>query len=74
MVGAASLSPLALAGGSGVELWDYAARRYLDFSSQLVNATVGYQHPRVVAAIQEQAGRLTTIAPAHAQRRTVDGC
>ena len=40
--------------------------RYLDFSSQLVNTNIGHQHPRVVAAIQEQAARLCTIAPQHA--------
>ena len=30
-------------------------RRYLDFSSQLVFTNIGHQHPRVVAAIKEQA-------------------
>src|SRR4029453_14131509 len=43
--------------------WDTDGRRYLDFSSQLVNLNLGHQHPRVVAAIQEQAATLTTIAP-----------
>jgi taurine--2-oxoglutarate transaminase len=38
---------------------------YLDFSSQLVNTNIGHQHPKVVRAIQEQAGRLATIAPQH---------
>ena len=42
------------------------ARRYLDFSSQLVNVNIGHQHPAVVAAIQEQAATLATIAPATA--------
>ncbi|CAM5707711.1 aspartate aminotransferase family protein [Streptomyces hirsutus] len=32
----------------------------------LVFTNVGYQHPKVVAAIQEQAGRMTTFAPAFA--------
>ncbi len=61
-----SLAPLPLAGGSGVEVWDADGRRYLDFSSMLVNVNIGHQHPRVVAAIQEQAAQLTTVAPAHA--------
>src|SRR5690606_38150924 len=38
----------------------------LDFSSQLVNVNIGHAHPKVVAAIQEQAARLPTVAPAHA--------
>ncbi|NNH05893.1 aspartate aminotransferase family protein [Cellulomonas fimi] len=62
----AHLDPLVVAGGSGVHVWDHAGRRYLDFSSQLVNTNIGHQHPRVVAAIQEQAGRLATIAPSTA--------
>ena len=40
--------------------------KYLDFSSQLVNVNIGHQHPKLVAAIQEQAGRLCTIAPSFA--------
>ena len=64
----ASLAPLAIAGGSGCTLWDHDGTRYLDFSSQLVNVTIGYQHPRVVAAIQEQAALLATIGPAHANQ------
>ena len=31
-----------------------------------MNTNIGHQHPAVVAAIQEQAGRLCTIAPQHA--------
>ena len=50
----------------GSHVWDYDGNRYLDFSSQLVNINIGHQHPKVVAAIQEQAARLCTIAPQHA--------
>src|SRR4029079_9175518 len=46
--------------------WDYTGKRYLDFSSQLVNVNIGHQHPRLVAAIQEQAARLCTVAPTFA--------
>ncbi len=51
------------AGGPGP---DYEGNRYLDFSSQLVNTNIGHQHPKVIAAIQEQAATLATIAPQHA--------
>jgi len=60
------IKPLVFAGGLGSELWDYEGRRYLDFSSQLVNINIGHLHPKVVAAIQEQAATLPTINPAHA--------
>jgi taurine---2-oxoglutarate transaminase len=61
-----ALKPMAIAGAAGCYVWDFDGNRYLDFSSQLVNTNIGHQHPRVVAAIAEQAGRLTTIAPQHA--------
>ena len=59
-------SPLAIAGGSGSYVWDFDGTRYLDFSSQLVYTNIGHQHPAVVSAIQEQAARLCTVAPQHA--------
>lgn len=62
----AHVDPLPLAGAEGSWVWDYDGNRYLDFSSQLVFTNIGHQHPAVVAAIQEQAGRLCTIAPHHA--------
>ena len=55
-----------IAGGSGAWVWNHAGERMLDLSSQLVNVNIGHQHPAVVAAIQEQAGRLATIGPATA--------
>jgi taurine---2-oxoglutarate transaminase len=60
------ISPLPVAGGSGSWFWDYDGKKYLDFSSQLVNVNIGHQHPKLVAAIQEAAGNLCTIAPFHA--------
>ena len=61
-----SVHPLPIAGAEGSYVWDYSGKRYLDLSSQLVNANIGYGHPAVVAAIAEQAGRLCTVAPQHA--------
>lgn len=61
-----ALSPMVIAGGSGSWVWDFEGNRYLDFSSQLVNVNIGHQHPKVVAAIQEQAATLATVAPQHA--------
>lgn len=52
-----------IAGGLGAWFWDGDGKRFLDFSSQLVNTNLGHQHPRVVAAIQEQAARLCTVGP-----------
>src|SRR5205814_4975564 len=64
------ITPLPIAGGEGRYFWDHEGNRYLDFASQLVNVSIGYQHPKVVAAIKEQADKLTTIGPpmAHEMR------
>uniref|UniRef100_A0AAU2V6H8 Aspartate aminotransferase family protein n=1 Tax=Streptomyces sp. NBC_00003 TaxID=2903608 RepID=A0AAU2V6H8_9ACTN len=60
------IDPLAVAGAEGSYFWDYDGNRYLDFTSGLVFTNIGYQHPKVVAAIQEQAAKMTTFAPAFA--------
>lgn len=60
------LKPMAFKTGHGCYLEDFEGKQYLDFSSQLVNTNIGHQHPKVVAAIMEQAQLLTTIAPTHA--------
>ena len=52
--------------GAGSHLVDDHGRRYLDLGSQLVFTNLGHQHPRIVAAIKEQADRLCTLAPAFA--------
>ena len=58
-------SPMTVLRAEGSRVWDGEGRELLDFSSQLVNTNIGHQHPAVVAAIQEQAGKLCTIAPQH---------
>ena len=62
----ALIDPLPIARARGSYFWDYEDNRYLDLSSQLVNVNIGHQHPRLVAAIQEQAAKLCTASPAFA--------
>ncbi len=57
------IEPLPVAGADGRYFWDHEGNRYLDFASQLVNVSIGHQHPKVVAAIKEQAEKLCTIGP-----------
>ncbi|MCO7272869.1 MULTISPECIES: aspartate aminotransferase family protein [Cellulosimicrobium] len=61
-----AIDPLPVAGGEGAWFWDEDGNRYLDFASQLVNLNLGHQHPRLVAALQAQAGRLATVGPTFA--------
>src|SRR5699024_7928484 len=59
------LTPFNVVKTEGSYLWDADGKRYIDFSSQMVNTNVGHQHPKVVTAVQEQAAKIATIAPAH---------
>ena len=52
--------------GEGVLLYDEDDRRYLDFTAGIGVTSTGHCHPRVVAAAQEQVGRII-----HAQYTTV---
>ena len=62
----AQITPMTIVASEGSYVWDGEGNRYLDFSSQLVFTNIGHQHPKVVAAIAEQAAKLCTIAPQHA--------
>jgi taurine--2-oxoglutarate transaminase len=62
----AGRSPIVVAGGHGMRVWDFEGKQYLDMSSQLVNANVGYGHPRIIEAIRRQADALATADPKHA--------
>ncbi|MCZ4553942.1 aminotransferase class III-fold pyridoxal phosphate-dependent enzyme, partial [Gordonia rubripertincta] len=61
----AQLKPMTILATAGSYVWDGDGNRLLDFSSQMVNTNIGHQHPKVVAAIAEQANKLCTVAPAH---------
>ena len=50
--------PIELVRGSGTKVWDADGREYLDAYNNV--PSVGHAHPRVVAAMAEQAARLTT--------------
>jgi taurine--2-oxoglutarate transaminase len=64
-----AIDPIPIAGAEGRYFWDFDGKRYLDFASQLVNVSLGHQHPKVVAAIKEQAEQLCTIGPMMANEK-----
>src|SRR6478609_11255585 len=49
---------LRLARGKGCEVWDESGKRYLDFGAGIAVTSIGHCHPRVVAKMQEQIGKL----------------
>ncbi len=50
--------PVEFVRGEGAHLWDEQGNEYLDFLCGISVTNVGHCHPRVVAAVCEQAGRL----------------
>lgn len=50
--------PVAFTHGEGVWMYDEAGKRYLDALSGIAVSTLGHNHPRLVHAIAEQAGKL----------------
>lgn len=58
-----AVHPIPITSGEGVYFWDADGKRYIDFSSQLMNLNIGHQHPKVIRAIQEQAAKLCYAHP-----------
>lgn len=54
--------PISLSHGKNAEVWDTAGKRYIDFVGGIGVLNLGHCHPTVVAAICEQATRLTHYA------------
>lgn len=44
--------------GEGVNIWDVDGNRFLDFAAGIAVCATGHCHPKVVAAIRDQAGKL----------------
>jgi taurine--2-oxoglutarate transaminase len=57
------VQPLVAERAEGVYFWDADGKRYLDFSSQLMNVNAGHGNPRIVAAVQDQVARLAYAYP-----------
>jgi ornithine--oxo-acid transaminase len=64
--GAKNYKPLdvVLTRGEGVHVWDVDGRRYLDCLSAYSAVNQGHCHPKILAAMVEQAGRLTLTSRA----------
>lgn len=56
--------PVILTKGKGVEVWDTAGTRYLDFLAGYSGVNQGHCHPHITAALQEQSKVLTLTSRA----------
>jgi taurine--2-oxoglutarate transaminase len=56
-------NPIQVRRAEGVYLYDYDGKRYIDFSSQLMNVNIGHGHPRVAAAVARQMSEVSYVTP-----------
>jgi len=50
--------PIALSHGQGCRVWDVNGREYLDALGGIAVNTLGHNHPKLVAALQDQVSKL----------------
>jgi taurine--2-oxoglutarate transaminase len=57
------VNPIAVKSARGVYLYDYDDKRYIDFSSGLMNVNIGHGNQRVTMAVAEQMQQVSYITP-----------
>ena len=62
VLGNYGLPPITFVRGRGLCLWDDLGNKYLDFCSGIAVTSLGHCHPKLVAAIQEQANELICVS------------
>ena len=58
-----AVNPIPVARAKGVYFWTPEGKRFIDFNSQLMSVNIGHGDPRVIAAITEQAQKVTYVTP-----------
>jgi acetylornithine/N-succinyldiaminopimelate aminotransferase len=62
VIGSYARMPVEFVRGEGTRLWDVDGNEYLDFLCGISVTNLGHCHPRVVAAVREQVGRLMHVS------------
>ncbi|MCW3094215.1 MAG: tpa [Ferruginibacter sp.] len=57
------IAPLAIKYGKGVYLYDYDDKRYIDFSSGLMNVNIGHGDQRITEAVVKQMQEISYVTP-----------
>ena len=55
--GVGTVTPVTMAKAEGALIWDQDGREYIDFAGGIGVNNIGHRHPKVVAAIKEQADK-----------------
>ncbi|HEX7904195.1 MAG TPA: aminotransferase class III-fold pyridoxal phosphate-dependent enzyme [Chitinophagaceae bacterium] len=56
-------NPIAVKYGEGVYLYDYDGKRYIDFSSGLMNVNIGHGNQRITEAVVKQMQEVSYVTP-----------
>ncbi len=56
-------SPIAVEYAEGVYLYDYEGKRYIDFSSGLMNVNIGHGNQRITEAVTKQMQQVSYVTP-----------
>jgi len=62
----AGLNPITAQSAKGAYLYDKSGKKYLDFSSQLMNVNIGHGHPAIAEAVAKQMSAFSFVAPSFA--------
>jgi len=57
------IAPIAVKYGEGVYLYDYDDKRYIDFSSGLMNVNIGHGNQRITEAVVKQMQEVSYVTP-----------
>ena len=57
------LNPIAVKHAQGVYLYDYDDKRYIDFSSGLMNVNIGHGNQRITQAVVKQMQEVAYVTP-----------
>src|SRR3954451_22583353 len=57
------IAPIAIKNGEGVYLYDYDGKKYIDFSSGLMNVNIGHGNQRVTDAVVKQMQQVSYVTP-----------
>lgn len=58
-----NINPIAIERAEGVYMYDYDGKRYLDFSSGLMNVNIGHGNQRVTEAVTKQMQQVCYVTP-----------
>ena len=57
------INPIAVAHAKGVYIYDYDGKKYLDFSSGLMNVNIGHGDQRITEAVSRQMQEVSYVTP-----------